>query len=411
MAERFSSSTVSLVRRNGCILTLMLLIAPGGLLLFGFEPEALVTLVLSVGLSGLVLAANPLPSDEKATVEADAEGVRVNGQLVAPQARIRNGFVVPNAPGKHKVRIERRMALPLELRVSDENEGRAMLRALGLDATQRAMTFMLPSRAISDWKFSIPSSIAAFVIFSQFNAQLDKLGRMTPVTMLSMMALLSVLVVGFLFLTRTKLTVGADGLWVSQLGQRRFYRYDEIAGVDTWKRGLSKNRKWEGIALRLRSGEQVKIGVQTNGDGPEHGERIHVITERVRAAMESHRRGDPAADAALLGRGERDMDDWIRSLRAMGSGAAADHRTAPLDPERLWRIVEDPRATPDARVGAAVALGGSVDENVRTRLKTAAAAVAAPKLRIALEAAASEDEEALREALASVEEPKPRARA
>jgi hypothetical protein len=119
--------------------------------------------------------------------------------------------------------------------------------------------------------------------------------------------------------------------------------------------------------------------------------------------MESHRQGEPAADTALLARQARPVADWIQSLRAIGSGAHVDHRTAPVAPERLFRIVEDPSLAPSARAGAAVALGASLDEGGKLRLKEAAHATAAPKLRIAIEAAAAGDDSALTEALSELE--------
>jgi hypothetical protein len=129
-----------------------------------------------------------------------------------------------------------------------------------------------------------------------------------------------------------------------------------------------------------------------------------MIHERIREAFEAHGRGDVTLAAAALRRGTRDVAAWIRALQAIGSGASADHRTAPVPPDQLWRIVEDPHAEPGARAGAAVVLRGSLDEAGRSRLLAAAGATAQPRVRIALEAAGEGDEAALAEALAAVEE-------
>ena len=119
--------------------------------------------------------------------------------------------------------------------------------------------------------------------------------------------------------------------------------------------------------------------------------------------MESHRQGDPAAETALLARQARSVPDWVQSLRAIGSGANVDHRTAPVAPERLFRIVEDPSLTASTRARAAVALGASLDAGGKVRLKDAAGATAAPTLRIAIEAAVSGDDAVLIEALSALE--------
>ena len=68
-------------------------------------------------------------------------------------------------------------------------------------------------------------------------------------------------------------------------------------------------------------------------------------------------------------------------------------------PEQLWRIVEDPSQKPELRAGAAVVLGGTLGEEGRARLRVAAGAVAEPGVRIAIEAAGGDDEEALAQAL------------
>jgi hypothetical protein len=414
MAEPFSSNKVTIVRRNRVFLGCPILLVLCGLVSAAFIGIlALLPLAPAVVITLLVLTGNPMPTEEDAEVMVDAEGVRVNGALEVPRDRIREAFVVPDSdsPPGARVRIERRMALPLEIRVRNKNQGRAILRALGLDATQRAMTFTLPSRASSDLSWSMPITIVSFALFVLVSMLDTVLGAMRPVMMGSIVALWGALVA----LTPTKLTVGADGILLSWLGRRRFWGYDDIASVETWQDGQSESTwrrsKWEGLLLHLRSGELVKFPVDEPSETGGLREQVLMLEARVREALEGHRRSAPAFDTARLERSGRNVGEWIRNLRAMGSVAAADHRTAPLDPERLWRIVEDARATPVARVSAAVALSASIDAQGRTRLKTMADAVASPRLRIALEAAASEDEEALREALSAVEANDDRSRA
>jgi hypothetical protein len=88
----------------------------------------------------------------------------------------------------------------------------------------------------------------------------------------------------------------------------------------------------------------------------------------------------------------------------VGAGAAADHRNAPVPPDKLLSIAEDPRAEPLARAGAAVALSGALDDDGRARLRAAAEATVMPRVRVALEAAAREArEEELIEALSALE--------
>src|SRR5262249_10988855 len=92
------------------------------------------------------------------------------------------------------------------------------------------------------------------------------------------------------------------------------------------------------------------------------------------------------------------------------SGANLDHRTAPLSPDKLWRIVTDPSAQPTARVGAAVVLRAGEGESAAEGLSQAAASSANPKLRIAVERVArGAAQEELAVALAELEDDAPQA--
>jgi hypothetical protein len=154
----------------------------------------------------------------------------------------------------------------------------------------------------------------------------------------------------------------------------------------------------------MRSRETLRIVVSDGRSGLGSGDdgRADLVAERIREALESARRGDPAQDVALLARNAREIGVWVRALRAVAAGAV-DHRTAPIPEDRLWRIAEDPNASPTARAGAAVALTPSLDDAGKARIRVAADATASPKLRVALEAAAETDEAALEHALAELD--------
>jgi hypothetical protein len=359
-----------------------------------------IPLLLAAGVGGgiFALTENPWTSDVEAEIEVKEEGVLEDGRLLVARGELRAGFVVPDPPHGPRVRLQRRRKLPVEIRVEDESQGRALLRALGLDASQRSATFSTPSRALTDQSFSIfiGLTFAAFYVLLGFFGH-TLVGRGVPLQIPILMVYL-----GFMFLTRTSITVGADGVLRSWLSKKEFWSYGDIADVNRFlDQSMWRKQKWMGVELQLRSGERVRLPI-TSKNGLQTSQ-LDLIIERIREAMESHRQGEPAADTALLARQARPVADWIQSLRAIGSGAHVDHRTAPVGPERLFRIVEDPSLAPSMRAGAAVALGASLDEEGKERLKGAAGAIAAPKLRIAIEAAADGDEAALTEALAAIE--------
>jgi hypothetical protein len=159
-----------------------------------------------------------------------------------------------------------------------------------------------------------------------------------------------------------------------------------------------------GLRIVLRSGSEVFVPVQ-RANLNLSDDKVALIEERIREAREAVRVGDVAVDAAMLQRGERDVKDWIADLRSIGTGANATLRTAPVPRERLIRIALDPTQAALARAAAAVALGAELDEETQSRLRTAAEATAAPKLRVAIEKAATGAEDGdIEEALRDVEQ-------
>jgi hypothetical protein len=358
-----------------------------------------IPLLLAAGIGGGVfaLSENPWTSDEEAEIEVNDAGVLEGGRLLVARDQIRAGFVVPDPPRGPRVRLQRKLRLPVEIRVEDESQGRALLRALGLDVSQRAATFSTPSRVITDPKLSIFFGIGFAILY----VLIGIVGHPLAGHGVSIQIPILLVYLGFMLLTRTSITVGADGVLRSWLGKKEFWSYGEIASAARFFEHIGRKHKWQGVELTLRSAERVRLPI-TSKNGFQQSQ-LDLILERIHEAMENHRQGEPAADTALLARQARPVADWIQSLRAIGSGAHVDHRTAPVGPERLFRIVEDPSLAASTRAGAAVALSASLDEEGKERLKGAAGAIAAPKLRIAIEAAAEGDEAALTEALAAIE--------
>jgi len=200
-----------------------------------------------------------------------------------------------------------------------------------------------------------------------------------------------------LLLAPQRLRVGGDGVEVIRLWRRRFLRYDEIAAVAPYEKGSWRNRL-VGLHLALHSGEDVRVPMLGSED-------VADAEARIDEAMARLRRGDVEVDAAVLRRGERALGAWVTALRSLGAGANADLRTAPVPRERLFRIVEDAARPSVDRAAAAVALGRDLDDEGRVRLRSAAEATAAPRLRVALEkAAGAEGDAELEAALADIEE-------
>lgn len=359
-----------------------------------------------LGLVALLFAwrRNWRPITERRALRIDAEALTL-GEDRIPRASIKSALVLPGFPPK--VLVRRRWALPIEIQVESTAEARDVLRALGFDVSQSVATFRTASRAVAKQRY-VAGVAAGFVATGAVFGAVAARARVGPGTgaLAGLGLILAIISMMVVLLAPTKLSVGADGLVLRWLGTSRFIGLGEITQVTRYERGFGRSRQ-VGLTIVLRSGEEVIVPV---GQASWETQEVALIEERIREALEGFRSGGAAADAASLRRGGRAVSDWIAALRAIGSGANADMRTAPLPRERLFRIVESPTAGASERAAAAVALGGELDEEARQRLRIAAEAIAAPKLRIAVEAAAGGGEAAeIEAALAEVEEESDRA--
>jgi len=196
---------------------------------------------------------------------------------------------------------------------------------------------------------------------------------------------------------------GVVALVLRGLRKVDLFLLDELVAIESFKNKRWFESKWAGVHLHLRSGETITLPISS---ASEMGlPRVRLIANRIQQAHADHQRGVRASAEARLMRGDKPMLAWVQALRRAGAGAAADHRVAPMPTDRLLELAEDPHANPVMRANAAVALGANTESSaIRTRLRVAAQATAAPHLRVALEKAAEvDDEAALAEALAEVE--------
>jgi hypothetical protein len=403
----FTSDNLSVVRRNPWVMALACLpflgvptaLVAGILASPAFFAFIFHALVLGVVALSLAYQRNPWPVLEPTPVRADANGVQLGGRHL-PRSEIKAGFILPGEPPK--VLLRRGFGkLPILLQGDTAPRARDLLRVLGLDVSQTVATFRTLSRALARRRYLVGTLGAFFGAYALFVGDIVGRGPHAAPPVLSVV-LFGLTAISFLvvMLVPTRLDVGADGVMLSWFGRKRFIGYGDVEALRRYDKGWGRSRQ-VGVALTLRSGEKVLVPIsgQRWNDA-----RTAIIEERIREAMEAHRQGGGVADAALLRRGARGAGEWVAALRAIGAGANADMRTAPVPRERLFRIVEDPTAPPADRAAAAVAIGGEIDAASRARLRAAAEATAAPRLRIVIEEAASgEDEDALTAALAEVE--------
>jgi hypothetical protein len=203
------------------------------------------------------------------------------------------------------------------------------------------------------------------------------------------------------FMIPTTVDVGADGVHTRWLGKGTFTRFSRLERVDR-ARERRGDREILGIDLALSGGEVRRVLVaDTRFDD---GGRDRMF-EQVHSALEAFRARDQPIEVSALARRGRESAAWLASLRAIGNGAEADHRRAPVPVETLLRIVEDAAADGTARAAAAVAASSAAAPAERERIRIAAASTASPRLRVALERAAEggEDDAPLVESLSELE--------
>lgn len=173
------------------------------------------------------------------------------------------------------------------------------------------------------------------------------------------------------------LTLGSDGLRVDDRRGLRALPLAEIASCRAEGRAL---------VVELESGEVERIEAGPAADEAALAGLARSVRERLARAE-----GRPEARAERFTRGGRSVGAWREALAALGQGGAyrsGDERAA------AERVLDDPAASPEARVGAAVALARADDAGAR-RVRVAAEGVASPALRVALaRAAEGEIEEA-----------------
>ncbi|CAN5618091.1 hypothetical protein BH09MYX1_BH09MYX1_13890 [soil metagenome] len=323
-------------------------------------------------------------------VQVTSRGIGFDGKLLAMRSELKQGFIIPERDHT-LVRLERTAARarPIHLRVTAEADGIAILERRGFDAGHTAAEMKIASGVLA-----LPVTRQLLLIFAPFLAfggavlgtSLTMKHAGAPVVALLIMMFLTY-VFGLAF-TPTKVRIGTDGIVTRWLGRERFIPFSQVRAHATYDEVIGTKRQ-RGVKLTLADGEIVKLPTGQTDAGTSEAVRLE---KRITDAHGAGRTGGAAA--ATLLRGNRSAREWVRALRGAGEGAGT-LRTAAVPLDVLLRVVEDANADETARVGAAIAVASSTDEDVKTRVRIAAEASASPKLRVALARAttASTDDE------------------
>ena len=346
----------------------------------------------------------------------------VDGKAVTKRRDIRTAHVVSQR-GESVVRMRRRWpGIDIDIVTEGEMESRALVSALRVSLEQRAIAIVvgwgtLRGQLIRGAVFAVIFLIGlggvGFLSLMGNREQPSAHGLFQgPWQLMTQAGLLLLLVLGLVAILvrfRATVTVGSDGVLVQRgFARPLFLPYDQIDRVEARESAsesmleiFSRDREpivcavWGGIFSSFLRIDAALLGAVARA-----------IDDAKQARGEAR-----AAPKSALARSGRDAQTWARALHDVADGAG-DYRAQRIPAEALWSIVCD-SATPETqRAGAAVALRSSLDADGRARLRVASATSASPELRIALAAAADEvDEGALAEALASLSDEPPHARA
>ena len=314
------------------------------------------------------------------------DAVRSADIVVADRAQVIEGTVWPKTSHGLLVRLERKgFRRPIEIAVGTIDDGRALLERLGLDPRHAQATFRVssPLRYVRGRVLWASATMIAGLVALGF--VLSRL-PMGVAAVIGMLAVPVILVAPFLSLAWPRtVRIGSDGVLVQWFGRRTLIRFED---VDSFEASAVR------VRLHLRGGGDTDLVADAA--------TCAAIAERLRPILE-HRRTDVEA----LERRGRPVREWIASLHALSSRAEG-FRDVPYDEDRLWSVLEDPRASLDAKAGAAVALSPNLDDAGKARLRVAREAIVSQKLRVALDAVDGRDADALHDALEDLDEKKAR---
>lgn len=297
------------------------------------------------------------------------------GNAPAPQhiarASIAAGFFRPAGSGGYVVLRDRAGKDLLEVIVRDEAQAVALLEALELDAAKRLLAIDTAS-PVTALTGRVGGAVLAL-------AGLGALGAASLFAGISPMFALAVMTLATLVgAWPARVEIAPDGVAITWLTRFRFVRFADVSTVTRTARGAT---------LLLTSGERLLIPRAVGEPGTD------AMIARVQEALDVHRtagKGAAPDTLALLARGDRDVRSWLEHLRGLrGEG----YRTSATRDDDLWRVIENPSAGADARAGAALLMRPRLDDAGRARIRVASETTASPKLRVALDAAATADAE------------------
>jgi len=310
-------------------------------------------------------------SADDATLAGDALRFEVEGEtpLAVPIAQIASGWVMPSSRPKTPlvVELELKDGDRIRIDVADLDEGFELLAVAGVSAKDRKVK--VRRRMHGQFTLAFLVSLASSVVPAALAAFT---GGVTESVFAALIYL-----VGFALLMRGSLwlfspgdiTVGEDGVSFGKLSKRlvpiRDIRQARLVG--------------ETLFLDLHGGgsEILKLG-------PIGPWLSQMLCTRINRALELAEAGEEVVPLADLDRDGRALDEWQAALRRVLGGVDDGYRAPHIPRMRIVETLEDPNASPERRLGAAIALTEAGDGDARKIMLRVANATADDELADAL---------------------------
>jgi hypothetical protein len=326
-------------------------------------------------------------------VELDEAALRVQGiagRLEVPRAEILSAAIVERPLGSTMipyVEVDLVSGDRLSIGVpAGEDVARAMVDDLGFGPGKRRVRFDLASPARR-----LFHPLLGYGAYQLLTIPLAIVASVADVAFLQVLAY-PLTIVAYVVTRRALrapiVTIGDDGLLWESGWRRRFVPLRDIVEVEQLHQTMP-------VTIQLRSGGALRLAgaavdlQRSSAAGRALRERLARRAPDTVAAAGSAE-ASPADRAAHYGRGERTVADWRAALAAM---LAASYRGPTASVEDMTAVLASPLASPEERVGAALALRIAGEPPVKIRV--AAESVVSEPLREALAAAAEDDDAAL----------------
>jgi hypothetical protein len=341
----------------------------------------------------------------------DERRISLGGALLLHVREVTDAYRVADGAGDSKtvaVRVVARRGVGFEVTLEHAKDARAVLRKLGKDASLTTVTYRGAVKELHHGsrrpRLVGPIDVIVFGITALFVGLIAVTPRVAaPERML--LAVPAVLMTVFLALLAISslrnrdVTVGTDGISIGKGAAARFLAWAQITSVA---------REDNDVTLTVRDRGAI---VFTPSRASQERNPAESFVQHAAEARKAKRGAELRADLGpLLARGGRDAAEWMHAVEEV-AGSERGYRVATFTRDEVWRAALDPAADGDTRAGAVLALRRGLDDADRTRLRHAAQACAAPKLRTLMERVIDDDEPALRELLEEAEDPAPEKRA